>query len=264
MKNVLLSLLFVFGLYGLSAGQEPELLSPNYRFRPGTQAQVFGTRVRLRAQPHLKAPIRAELNLGELVLVLEERAERGRYDGLEMPWYRVQAGQETGFVLGGLLALQALNVGPTSYLVALAEDSSGLKLKTRLMLDEKRYVERSDRPQTPEFYLSVSDGRGLSGVQSLLQVDYLAEACGVDGGGFYLFHAGADFIKAIECAQVGDADVFSLVEKVVFPQEEGGRPGGIYFKRARYELLDEETEWSKKLEMSVFLPWNGLPFVVPD
>jgi hypothetical protein len=263
MKNLLLSVFFVLGCIGFARPQEMELISPNYRFKPGMQTQVFGSRVRLRAQPNLNAQIIAELDMGHRVRILEESSELGMYNGLEMPWYRVETGAKTGFVLGGLLALQTLSFGSTYYLVSLAEDSMGVWLKTRLMLDDKRHLERSDLLKTPEFYLSVSDGRGLNGVQSILEADYLAEACGVDGGGFLLFYTHATLIKAIEFVQVGDADVFSLVEAVLFPKEEGGRPDGIYFKRKQYELLDEETEWSQKLEMSVFLPWKGVPFVVP-
>jgi hypothetical protein len=264
MKNLLLSVFFVLGCIGFALPQEMELISPNYRFKPGTQTRVFGSRVRLRAQPNLNAPIAAELDMGHRVRILEESSEFGKYNGLEMPWYRVETGGKTGFVLGGLLALQTLSFGSTHYLVSLAEDSTGVWLKTRLMLDDKRYLERSDLLKTPEFYLSVSDGRGLNGVQSILEADYLAEACGVDGGGFLLFHTQSNLIKAIEFAQIGDADVFSLVEEVLFPKEEGGRPDGIYFKRKQYELLDEDTEWAKKIEMSVFLPWKGRPFVVPE
>jgi len=264
MKNAFLFVLFVLVWVGLLRSQEAELLSPGHRFRPGEQAYVFGTRVRLRAQPLLNGQILAELDIGTRLRILEEGTETGRHNGLEMPWYRVETGGQTGFVLGGLLALQALPTGSSTYFVALAKDSTGLWLKTRLMLDEKRFLERSDRLKTPEFYLSVSDGRGLKGVQSLLEIDYLAESCGVDGGGFMLFHTNGDLIKAIEYAQVGDADVFWLNEKVVFPKEEEGRAEGIYFKRTRYELLDEETEWSQKLELSVFLPWKGSAFVVPD
>jgi hypothetical protein len=264
MKKCLFAFLFIFAAVGVSLSQEAEIYSPNYRFKPGEQARVFGTKIRLRALPSQQAQILAELDMGMGLRILEERPEKERFDGLETPWYKVEAQGKTGYVLGGLLALSALPIGTTTYLVSVAEDSVGFLLKTRLLIEEKRYLERIDRLNTSEFYLSVSGGRGLSGVKSVLEIDYLAESCGVDGGGFLLFHSNGELIKAIEYQQVADGGMYYLIEEVLFPNEEGGRPGGIYFKRKHYELLDEESEWTKEVEMSVFLPWKGQGFIVPE
>lgn len=264
LKHLSILAILFFTLPCIQAQPISPLFGPNFTFEPGDSSWIFGQEVRLRSEPRTSASVIQKLQMGQPVVVVEKTIETSAFEGLEWHWYKVKTGRNTGYVLGGLLSFMRLPTPFGQYVMTLKSDSQFLYLKTRFLDSNGPILESIDTLKTPEFYASVSNGRGLNQINSLLQIEYLAEACGVDGGGFWLAHCSNRLFKVLEVVKIGDADVFSWVETIQFPDDSLGQAGGVVFTRSTCELLDEERQWNRCCESSVFLPFTGKAFRLPE
>jgi hypothetical protein len=98
MKQLLLFISLLFLALPNQAQELDSLWEP-------TQANSFGSNVRIRQSPDLTAPVVGKLQMGELVDVYLMTREWTEIGGLSQPWVKVrtEAGQE-GFVWAGLMA----------------------------------------------------------------------------------------------------------------------------------------------------------------
>jgi hypothetical protein len=117
--------------------------------------------------------------------------------------------------------------------------------------------------ETSAFSLDVFDDRGVEGIDHILYVNYYAEACGVNGGGVYLFYDGEQLAEAMDISSVADGGVFWFSEDLIFPDDEKGEEGYIIYEREHGESMDENMLWDRTVSNRVYLKWENGQFT-PD
>ena len=84
----------------------------------------------------------------------------------------------------------------------------------------------------------------------MIYIDYLAEACGEEGGGVYFFNDGNSLIKAIQLLSVSDSGIYWHREKALFPKDAGGKEGKVVLVSEHGEVLDENSNFKKETKLS--------------
>ncbi|GAA3650408.1 SH3 domain-containing protein [Flavivirga jejuensis] len=250
-------LLIIFLVSKIGFGQDTKYLYENYEFKNGEIVYMFGNDVKLRDQPNTESIVLSLLKIGNEVEIIEKTDNTMLFDGIESPWYKVKAQDKIGFVLGALISMDKAIFSNLTYLISLKKDGSNLFLKTRLLENDKEYIENISQLLTDEFSIKASGNKGLDSIKSVFEIDYLAESCGVNGGGIYLFFDGNELVKAIDYTQVADADLYWLVEEYIFPKDKDGKKGKILYKKEIGETKEYETEWVEIKLTQRILEWDG-------
>ncbi|MBW1294749.1 SH3 domain-containing protein [Aquimarina litoralis] len=249
--------LFAFFILQVVFSQETKYIATNYEFKNGEIAYMFGNDVKLRDQPTTNSNVLSLLKIGEQVEILEKSNTTMEFDGMDAPWYKVKANNKVGYVLGSFISLDKKTVNNLTYLIALKKDDSRVFLKTRIIKNGSDYVENESQLMTEEFSIKASGNKGLDNVKSILEIKYLAEACGINGGGIYLFYDGIKLVKAMDYSRIADADLYWFDEEYIFPEEKNGIKGKIVYKRESGETKEYETEWTETKMIRRVLEWNG-------
>ncbi len=231
-------------------------------FQAGQQVYVFGNDVKLRTAPSAESKVLELLKIGEWVEIIEKTNFSWPYKGLDSPFYKVKYNDTTGYILGGLLSLERKTLNGQHYYFAYAKEGERNFLNIRNVKDGD-YIERKIRLSNANFSIKTYDDKGIPGIEGMLYVDYLAEACGVDGGGIYLFAYNGVLSVVASLSQISDSGVFYHSERFIFPDDIGGLPEKILFKKERGEIYDESTHWTKTTVELRELSWvDGQ--LVPD
>ena len=259
-KYVLLGLWFCQIAYA----QDLPLLSPDFTFEKGGIYPLFGDQVKLRAGPNTDSEVRDLLDIGMGVKIIERNPRTQIYNGIESHWYKVAIQGEEGYILGGLIALDHVIMGEAVYLVSLGKEGDVLKGQVRVIREEGSRAYEEIAVNFPvESYLFQIEGkeiRGIDGVNNAILIDFVAEACGVNGGGSYIFDTGEKLIEAFRFIEASDAGVYSVTETLIFPDDQGGKEGTVIFKRVVWELKDEETNWEETVSTEREIQWIGNQF----
>jgi hypothetical protein len=234
--------------------QNVRVLNADYEFEEGSTEILYGDNVVLRKKPSGSAKALDTLRIGTEVTILENTKETITINGKESVWYQVETSSGRGYVAGGLIALDSREVNGGIYMVIMAQAEETEKFRVRYLKDGDFYGKEGDI-RTYSFVLRVHDDRGVEGIESMLLIDFMAEACGVDGGYTYLFNDGEQLHKAMHCMEVGDGGYW-FSEKLIFPDE---REWGshIDYEREVGEPMNEEYTWYRSQKDVVTLQWKG-------
>ena len=244
-------------IFRVGYAQETKYLSENYEFKKGDIAYMFGDDVKLRDKPNVESNVLTLLKIGEQIEVIDKSDSIMEFDGIDSPWYKVKTNNNVGFVLGNLISLDKATNGSLIYLISLKKDGPKLFAKTRVLESGSNFTENVSQLMTGEFSVRASGNNGLENIKSVFEIDYLAESCGVNGGGIYLFYDGESLIKAIDYTQVADADAYWYIEEYIFPNDKEGKKGKIVYRREIGETKEYETEWVETKLTRRILEWNG-------
>ena len=255
MRKLLIIIIILVSKIGF--GQESKYLSENYEFKSGEIAYMFGNDVKLREQLNTESNVLSLLKIGDRVEIVEKSDRKMEFDGIESPWYKVKVGDNIGFTLGSLISLDKATFENLTYLISLKKVGLKSFLKTRVLENNLEFNENNSRLFTGEFSIKATGNNGLDNIKSIFEIDYLAESCGVNGGGIYLFYDGEDLIKAIDYTQVADADLYWFIEEYIFPNDKDGIKGKIVYKSEVGETKEYETEWIESKITRRILEWNG-------
>lgn len=264
MRIILLVLLMASNIV---FGQTTKYLTGDYEFENGEIAFMFGDDVKLREQASTESNVLTLLKIGDKIEIIEKTNDRLRFDGMDSPWYKVKFQDKIGYVLGGLISADKVSYKNFTYLVSFKIEGDITFLKTRILDSKQGYIENTSQLNSHVFSISAHGNKGLDDVLSIFEVDYMAEACGIDGGGIYLFFNGKDLLKAIDFSQVGDAGEYWYFEEYIFPSDENGISGKILYKREVGETKEHETEWVETKLTQRMLEWKNnqvLPKIVED
>ncbi|MCR9171583.1 MAG: SH3 domain-containing protein [bacterium] len=256
MKQVIL---FAFALVANLSFSQYEyegnrVVGPWYEFEAGSTEILYGDQVVLRKKPTADAKALDTLAIGTNLTIIEKTDEPITVNGKESVWYKVKTAGRTGYVAGGLIALDSREFNGGTYMIIVAEANEQFKFRVRYLKDGDFYGKEGNLGYS-SFVLRVNNGRGVEGVESMLVIDLLAEACGMDGGKTYLFNDGERLHNAIHCAEVGDGGYW-FSEKLIFPDE---REWGTHidYEREVGEPMNEEYTWYQSQKDAVTLQWKG-------
>ncbi len=262
MKNfIFISFLLILNC---AAGQvDDRIISSDFEFEKGSTELMYGDKVVLREKPSSTSEALDTLSIGQKVKIVEKSNELMKINGQDSPWYKIKVNGKTGFVLGGLIALNHKEINGKTYVVTTAFHDEQYYVRARVITKDKQYYGHETRLNTNAFTIQVYGNRGITGIEDMLKIKLFAEACGVDGGEFYLFNDGKQLIEAIHLAVVGDGGVFWFDESIVFPTDEDGREGMVMYSREHGELMSGEIDWYKTIIHTLPLEWKDGAFY-PD
>lgn len=264
MKNAIFLFLILFSNVVLSQRYDYEghrLCTPDFEFEEGSKEVLYGDNVTLRKQPSKDAAAIDTLDIGTEVKILKKMDEKVTVNGLETNWYKVKCNKGTGYIAGGLIALDSKDYNGGKYMVITAKADDRDKVRVRYLKDGEYYGKERDL-YTYTFYITTQGNKGVEGIESMLLINLFAEACGVDGGISYIFNDGEKLIDAIHCSSIGDAGAFWFNEELKFPEDLGWGTSIIY-ERELGQPVDEEMLWSRSVINTVTLEWVDGKFV-PD
>ena len=175
---------------------------------------------------------------------------------MQWPWYKVKTGKKTGYVLAGLISFPSEATIGGRYLVSMRHTDEQAFTSYRFLKTDGHILEGESELNTWKFEIEVRDDRGVDGLQNMLYVDYFAEACGVDGGGIYIFNDGNSLVEALRVSSVADGGAFWFKEELIFPNDEEGIEGIIQYRRESGESMDEEMDWIEIQVTHFTLHWG--------
>lgn len=255
MKNVIL---FAFALIAnLSFSQydyeNVRILNSDFQFEVGSTEILYGDNVVLRKKPSAESAAVDTLSIGTKVKILENTQEPITVNGKESSWYKVKTKNGTGYIAGGLIALDSREVNGGTYLIITAAVIERPLFRVRYLKDGEFYGKEGPL-DTYSFTIHVHDNRGVEGLESMIVIDFMAESCGVDGGYTYLFNDGERLINAIHCVEVGDGGYW-FSEKLTFPDERGWGTH-IDYEREVGEPMNDEYNWYRSKTDALTLEWK--------
>lgn len=244
------SIVFLLFLYAaLGRGQETKVYYNNYSFELGTEVYVFGDHVKLRSGPSTDTEVLHLLRIGEPVIISKKEEVRKVYRGIQSSWYQVTYNGKTGYILGGLLSLDKIQLKGDTFLFSMSSQDDSYYLNTRLLHEDLSYIEATTKLNNTTFSIKAYNNKGLEGVHTMILVDYFSEACGEEGGGTYIFNTGSDIVKAFDYSSIGDAGIFSYGEIYTFPNDPGGVKGQILYNSITESVIDNESD-SEEMEVT--------------
>ncbi len=262
MKKYLFPLLMLL-TFASQAQTDEHYVDYEDTFEEGSRQRLYGDRVVLRKSPSSEAVAIDTLAIGTEITILNQRPETVTVNGREGHWYEVKYGRKKGFIAGGLIALTNVEKDGKYFLVIRAGSEEYTKVRCRVLQpDGTFYGHESDLP-TLLFSLEVYGNRGIEGVENVVCINLMAEACGVDGGEIYLFSDGTSLKEAMHTAKVVDGGVFWFDETLIFPDEERTYDGAFLYEREFGEPMDEDMNWTRAVTHTVGLRWENGRFT-PD
>ncbi|MGX1931087.1 SH3 domain-containing protein [Flagellimonas sp. 2504JD4-2] len=232
-------------------------------FEPGEQVYVFGNNVKLRSAPKMESEVLEFLKIGEWIQILEKTEFSWPYRGYDSFFYKVKYDDKTGYILAGLLSVEKKTLNGMDFFFAFSKEGDRNFLNIRNVIGGEYHEQKIALSHTNITIRTLNNGKGVPNLDGILYVDYIAEACGVEGGGVYLFANANGLTKVAELSEVSDAGVFYRSERFIFPDDQGGIPGKIFFKKEQGENLDEASLWTRTFVETRQLSWeNGK--LIPD
>lgn len=217
---------------------------------------MFGNNVKLRKQPNSNSEVLDLLKIGTRIKIIEKSKEVLVYNGIKSPFYKVQHNEKTGYVLGNLISLEKKESNNLKYVFTLKKETDTYFIIIRCIKNDFTFTEKQVKIATINFSIELLENNGIDGVKNILFINYLAEACGVDGGGIYFFETENDLKKVFEIYQMSEAGAFWVWEELVFPNEKDGVKGKILYKKETGQYKDEETNWIESNKTSRELVWK--------
>lgn len=229
-------------------------------FRSNDTSYTFLDKNFLKAKPDDNSKTVAVLNIGE-ELIIDTTFNENYYesDYVKPIYYKVRYKGHIGYIKTESLALTRLNTNnkETYFLFKLNfnNDSTTSSLTMREVSYKKIVNDFKTILQGEMFMLNITDSKGLDSIDHLIIVDYVAESCGAEAGETYFTWTSNNIKLLAHLSSVGDADVFSITERLIFPADSDGIKDKIIFKSEMYELWDEETNWIKETKEERIYLW---------
>lgn len=246
MKLVLNLLLLLCG--SASIAQDLKLYAARYDLETGCQTMIFGTDVKLRAEPNTQSEVLVTLAIGTPITIVAKTKDTMIYEGSTAYWYKVKTKAKTGYLLRNFIAVYGETLGNQTFLFNTKDEGENSYLQVRITEKNKPLIDHKYLVETDEFEIEIYNNRGLDAITNVLYISYYSEACGVNGGGIYLFFDGEKLIKALETTEVVDGDLFWLTEELIFPDDETSAKNldnKVRFSWEHGEKVDEDSEWTK-------------------
>ncbi|MCX2680401.1 SH3 domain-containing protein [Galbibacter sp. EGI 63066] len=248
MRTLLLIFLFTTVVYGQERIYH-SLYEGHSAFEIGKTYSLYGNDIKFRTLPSTDSEVISLLKIGEEVEILEKTDELLKYNGIDSPFYKVKYNGKEGYILGGLISLEKKILGNSTYLFAYKKEKGNTRpfLLIRHVDEKGEYTETVSELYTDhQFSIELYDNRGVEGIKNIMYVSYMAEACGVDGGGIYYFRLDKELKEVFRVTQVGDAGVYSFVETLTFPSDKEGVKGKIIYNKSVWESDEEETWYNQR------------------
>jgi hypothetical protein len=216
-------------------------------FKTGDTLYTFLEKNELKAYAHKNAKTIAILNIAEALIVDTNYADNYDRNHVKPTYYKVKYQGAKAYIHRSCVAIEKFSYPKKQavFLFRVKEYKEKHKTLHIKELNNKNILSAEfELPLLGEtFTLALSNTKGLNQIDRIIEVDYIAEACGENGGISFLSWSPKNFQLIASLISVVDADVYYQDESFVFPADSGGIKGKIIYKSQLYELLDEDTNW---------------------
>ena len=250
-----ISILFLL-ISSFSFCQEIQYHNPYLDLQPGKNYYLFGHDVVFRTEPDKKSKVIDVLEIGTEIEIIEKTDKSIDYYGIISNYYKVKYKDSYGYILGSLISLEKKEKGKSTYFYTYGKEDDKYYLILRHLNSLKEINEVVVELKTHDFSLEVYNNKGIDGIEHIIYVNYLAEACGIEGGGIYLFQINDVLKKVFSISQISDAGVYWLHEELIFPKDEKGVKGKIVYEKVIGNYIDESTNWLETHKISRELEWK--------
>ncbi len=253
-------MIFLFlGLISSNIRAQEGYIHEAIEFSLNDKVVLFGNDVKLRSEPNTTSKTLELLPILSKLTVLEKTTKIFLYNGIENPWYKVKTtNNQEGYVVGGLLALDSKKVDNWTYLVQLKLNEEKWFVVLRAVQENSsEYIETTHQLANSTFSVKTYSNKGVEGIKNIIYLDYMAEACGEEGGGVYFFNNGTSLLKAAEVSSVADGGLYWLHEDLIFPNDRKGKAGRIIFISEHGEVIEEDSNYKKETLVSKEFIWEG-------
>ena len=218
-------------------------------FEAGSKATLFGDNIRLREHPNTISNELALLKIGSEVQILEKTETFKTINGLKSRWLKVKTNKNEGYILDCFISIDTHK--NNNYLVLTNyRKSEDRKIFLRVRLHNTKleeYVEKEYHLPHSSIEVHNSNNKGLTDITNILYIDYVAQACGMNGGGKYIFINDNDIIDEIDLYEVSEGRMLWKTEKIIFPiDDEKLDENSFKFEQEMSNVIDESTSWYKK------------------
>lgn len=243
----------------MSGQPDTRYLSSYFKFNPGSTEQIFANDVKFRKEPNTDSEVLGLLKIGSKIKIIEHSELTQEFDGIESNWYKIEFNGKTGYVLGALISMRNLTTADNKNLYfQINNDENGrIAVKIRYTLNETEYEEKIFNLIGHEFSVDVINNHGLQNIKDIIAIDYLSEACGVEGGVSYIFWDGSNLKHIADLSSISEAGMFYYEEKFVFPNQPHGVNDKIVYEVEHSTIEDEVTNWIKTNKEKREYTWTG-------
>jgi len=248
--------IFLLLISSLSFSQEIQYNSPYSDLENGKNYYLFGHDVAFRTEPDKKSKVIDVLAIGTEIQVVEKTDKTFDYYGIISNYYKVKYKDQIGYILGSLISLEKKELGKSKYFYTYGKEGDKYYLIIRHLNEKSEINEDVAELKTNDFSLEIYDNKGVEGIENIIYVNYLAEACGIDGGGIYMFQTNSILKKVFWITEISDAGVYWINEKLIFPNDKKGIKGKIVYEKEVGSYKDEETNWVEINKVSRELEWK--------
>jgi hypothetical protein len=250
-----ITILFLL-ISSLTFSQEIQYNSPYSDLENGKTYYLFGHDVVFRTEPDKKSKVIDILEIGTEIKIIEKSESKVDYYGIISHYYKVKYDHKIGYILGSLISLEKKEFEKSKYFYTYGKEDDKFYLIIRHVNEKLEINEDVAELKTNDFSLEIYDNKGIEGIQNIIYVNYLAEACGIDGGGIYMFQVNSVLKKVFWVSQISDAGVYWINEKLIFPNDQKGVKGKIVYEKEIGSYKDEETNWVEINKVSRELEWK--------
>lgn len=253
MKKLNYIIVFVL-LISISAfSQLPKLYyeNGNLKFEKKSVAYLFGNNVRLREHPNKTSKEIEKLPILQKIILIERTEFKEIIDGVESNWIKIKTKNNIGYILDYFISASYTKDNEISYISRINYENEKKHLEFRKVYkgNNGSYNAEKIKIEIPHSDISIEtiENKGLQGISKLIFIKYWAEACGVTGGGEYIFLHRGKIIDRFKLNEISDAGAFWKTEKLVFPNENQNlEKNTIQFIQEIGNVVDETSQWYEK------------------
>lgn len=249
---------------------------PQINFAQGSKVWALVADLNVRAEPNPKAKVIAKLPIGSEITVLSnpENEPETIQNSISAKWLRGRftlAGEiKEGYLWSGVVTqmrIKSVADDGTYFYVGMQGVKTEAIRENERMLNQIRAANNGVEiaklsfiaPNEPQYAVAgVSEGtQGLSGVNDVLMLNFVAHAGGFPHGEVIVFWTGTQFILGETAHKYLDAPVYDLAHWIL-PNEAGGKKGHLILHHEAGENSEDASKPSKPTsrEVTSWL-WTG-------
>ena len=185
------------------------------------------------------------LELGKEVSIVKRRVKRDTIGDLSGLWSKIALGKDTGYVWDPYLSIYNFYCYKVSNLCFVVSELPNYK-HSLLAIKDGKMVDTISFNRLSNFNGAHSYGnRGLSTVEDVLGICYSGESCGTAGGDVLIAWNNNQFQFIEKSYGIGDGGLSSNHD-LIFPTDQGGKPGVIRLNQSESESIDLFHEKGEK------------------
>lgn len=230
-------------------------------YAKGDTSYTYENNVTLLKTPSEDTDTLAILPIGALVIIDSTYETDYDVEWVKPNFYPIRYNGMKGYVPGHTLGIAKFSYPELQIHLIFnypdKQDYNEQKLTYKELYGDTVIYENVIALQTPLFHLYSIGKKGLDSLEDLIVVEYIAQACGEQGGKDIYTWSPMELMPLAQLNDIGDGGVYYITEQLIFPSDPGGQAKKILFISEEETVFDEETEWKSVTTITRTYNWVG-------